>query len=98
MFTIRNEQKLLFNIEERKCFRKLLEIGFIDTFREFNNNVQQFSWWDYRAGSWQHNKGMRIDHILVSPAVADKIARSGVLTETRGWNRPSDHAPIYINF
>ena len=94
----RAEGKLLFNIEERKCFRKVLEIGFIDTFREFNNNVQQFSWWDYRAGSWQHNKGMRIDHILVSPAVADKIARSGVLTETRGWNRPSDHAPIYINF
>jgi exodeoxyribonuclease-3 len=94
----RAEGKLLFNIEERKYFRKLLKIGFIDTFREFNNDVQQFSWWDYRAGSWQHNKGMRIDHILVSPAVADKITKSGVLTETRGWAKPSDHAPIYINF
>ena len=94
----RSEGKLLFNIEERKCFRKLLKLGFIDTFREFNNNIQQFSWWDYRAGSWQHNKGMRIDHILVSPAVADRIAKSGVLTEPRGWIKPSDHAPIYISF
>lgn len=94
----RSDGKLLFNIEERKCFRKLLNLGLIDTFRDFNNDVQQFSWWDYRAGSWQHNKGMRIDHILASPAVTDKISTSGVLTEPRGWSKPSDHAPIYINF
>ena len=90
--------RVCFHVDERKWFRKILNLGYIDSFRELNHDVQQFSWWDYRAGSWQHNKGMRIDHILVSPAVADKIARSGVLTETRGWNRPSDHAPIYINF
>lgn len=94
----RSDGKLLFNIEERKYFRRLLNLGLIDTFREFNNDTQQFSWWDYRAGSWQHNKGMRIDHILVSSTVADKILKSGVLTEVRGWIKPSDHAPIYINF
>ena len=88
--------KLLFHIDERKCFRKLLSLGYIDSFREFNPDTQQFSWWDYRGGSWQHNKGMRIDHILVSPAVADKITQSGMLVEARGWQKPSDHTPIYI--
>ena len=88
--------KILFHIDERKWFRRILNLDYIDTFREFNPDVQQFSWWDYRAGSWQHNKGMRIDHILVSPAVADKITQTGVLTELRGWKKPSDHAPIYI--
>ena len=89
--------KLLFNVEERISFRRLLNIGLIDTFREFNTEIQQFSWWDYRAGCWEHNKGMRIDHILVSPSVADRIFKCGVLDEVRGWSKPSDHAPIYIN-
>ena len=90
--------KLLFSTEERKSFRQLLNIGLIDTYREFNRDTQKFSWWDYRAGSWQHNKGMRIDHILVSPRVADKIINTGILAETRGWEKPSDHAPVYIEF
>ena len=90
--------QILFHTDERKYFRKILNLGYIDSFREFNPDIQQFSWWDYRAGSWQHNKGMRIDHILVSPSVADKITKSGVLVEARGWERSSDHAPIYWSF
>jgi exodeoxyribonuclease-3 len=85
-----------FHIEERKWFRKILSLGLIDSFREFNKDTQQFTWWDYRAGSWQHNKGMRIDQILVSPRVADKITNTGVLSDTRGLIKPSDHAPAYI--
>ena len=88
--------KILFHIDERRYFHKILNLGYIDSFREFNPDVQQFSWWDYRGSSWQHNKGMRIDHILVSPAVADRITESGILTEPRGWERPSDHTPIFI--
>ena len=93
-----SDGKLLFSTEERQSFRRLLNLGLIDTYREFNKDTQKFSWWDYRAGSWQHNKGMRIDHILASPMVADKITATGILSETRGWEKPSDHAPIYIKF
>lgn len=85
-----------FHIDERKWFRKLLSLGLIDIFRELNHGVQQFSWWDYRSGGWQHNKGMRIDNILLTPHLADKIQKAGVIIETRGWQRPSDHAPTYI--
>ena len=76
----------------------LIALGLVDVYYKSPIKPSRYTWWDYRAGSWQHNKGMRIDHILVSPAVADKISTSGVLTEPRGWSKPSDHAPIYINF
>jgi exodeoxyribonuclease-3 len=88
--------KILFHIDERKSFRSLLSLDYVDSFRAMNTKVQQFSWWDYRSGSWQRNKGMRIDHILVSPKVADKIMEAGMLIEPRGWEKPSDHTPIYI--
>ncbi|WP_323732899.1 exodeoxyribonuclease III [Candidatus Bandiella euplotis] len=90
--------RVCFHIDERKWFRKILNLGYIDSFREFNRDMQQFSWWDYRAGSWQHNKGLRIDQILISPKLMDKITKAGVLTEPRGWERTSDHAPIYIGW
>lgn len=90
--------RVCFHIDERKWFRKILNLGYIDSFRELNHDVQQFSWWDYRAGSWQHNKGMRIDHILVSPKIMDRINQAGVLMEPRGWERASDHTPVYISW
>ena len=87
---------LCFHLEERKRFRKLLNAGLIDSFRSFNPSKQIFSWWDYRAGGWQNNKGLRIDHILLSPAMADAVEKADILTEPRGWQKPSDHAPITI--
>jgi exodeoxyribonuclease-3 len=89
---------LCFHIEERKKFRMLINCGFIDSFRIFNHLQQTFSWWDYRAGSWQNNKGLRIDHILLSPAIADVIQKAEILTELRGRPKPSDHAPISISW
>jgi exodeoxyribonuclease-3 len=89
---------LCFHIEERTRFRKLINCGFIDSFRSFNNTLQTFSWWDYRAGGWQNNKGLRIDHILVSPAMADVLQKAEILTEPRGWQKPSDHAPISVSW
>ena len=90
------QNKIMFSIEERKNLRKLLNLGLIDIFRELNYNTQKFSWWDYRFSSWQHNKGMRIDYILVSPVIADMVNEAGMITTTREWNKPSDHIPTYI--
>ncbi len=89
------EGTVCFHPEERKWFKTLLYSGYKDSFRAVNNNAQEFSWWDYRAGSWQHNKGMRIDHILVSPEACDLLNSAGVHTQARNWEKPSDHAPVY---
>ncbi len=88
--------KVGFHIEERRWIKKILSLGLIDIFRELNPETQLFSWWDYRSGGWQGNKGMRIDNLLLTPDLADLIEEAGIKTETRGWDKPSDHAPIYI--
>ncbi|MDB2414290.1 exodeoxyribonuclease III [Rickettsiales bacterium] len=82
--------------QEREKFRKLTGLGMIDAFRLSNPHTQQYSWWDYRGGSWQQNKGMRIDHILLSPEAADMVTTSGVNQEIRGLEKPSDHAPVWV--
>ena len=76
--------------------RTIFNLGYKDSFRIANDNKQEFSWWDYRSGSWNHNKGMRIDHILLSPQAVDTLHEAGVHKEIRGLEKPSDHAPIYI--
>lgn len=85
-----------FHIEERRSMKKIFtDCKLTDTFRVLNPSVMEFSWWDYRAGSWQNNKGMRIDQILASPEGVDLIKEAGVFSEVRGWEKASDHAPIY---
>lgn len=86
---------------ERKAFRELLNLGLIDTIREFNISEKKlFSWWDYRAGSFQSNKGFRIDHILASPLAFNsphfKITNCQIDTSPRSNEKPSDHAPIWV--
>ncbi len=80
---------------ERKKFRSLLGLGFKDAYRIANDNIQKFSWWDYRAGAWQQNKGMRIDHLLLSPEAADFTTSSDVEQSLRNKEQPSDHAPVW---
>ena len=86
--------KIGFHIEERAALRNIINQGFLDTFRIKNRDAQEFSWWDYRSGSFAQNKGMRIDHILASPSVCDMLHSAEVYKETRGWTKPSDHAPV----
>jgi exodeoxyribonuclease-3 len=85
-----------FHIDERRWFRRFCSLGLQDSFRALHPSKQQFSWWDYRSGGWQHNKGMRIDHILVCPELLMQIEDAGVLSEYRALTKASDHAPIYI--
>ncbi len=82
---------------ERQKFRSLLNLGLIDSYRALNQRSQAFSWWDYRGGSWQHNKGLRIDYLLASPQAADKIIEAGVEDKgVRDQEKASDHCPAVV--
>lgn len=80
---------------ERQKFRSLLGLGLTDAYRAMNDTKQQFSWWDYRAGAWQRNQGMRIDHLLLSPEAADLVKQCDVYMPLRAKEKASDHTPVW---
>ncbi len=90
--------KVLCSEPEREALTQILELGFADTFRLFDQPESSFSWWDYRASAFRRNRGLRIDLILASRALADKCSASYIDKGPRGWERPSDHAPIVTEF
>ena len=92
------ENDALYKLEIRKEFRKILSLGFKDSLRLFNNNDKQYTFWDYTQGSWKRNKGLRIDHFLISNKILKKIKNVEIDKFTRGLEKPSDHAPIKITF
>ena len=92
------ENDALYKLEVRKEFRKIINLGFKDSFRLFNNKDKQYTFWDYTQGSWQRNKGLRIDHFLVTDKISTKIKKVEIDKFTRGLNKPSDHAPIRVIF
>ena len=85
--------KILVSPQEREYFDKLLNLGFIDTFREMNPNANEFSWWDYRI-PFKRNLGMRIDHILLSKNLLTFLKKAYIDKTTRTLERPSDHVPV----
>lgn len=83
---------------ERAAFRALLSWGLVDVYRKQRAELARFSWWDYRAGCFQKNIGMRIDHLLATPALADRSVWAEIDREARkGKPTPSDHAPVLID-
>lgn len=80
--------------EERQRLRALLHLGMVDAFRQLHPQMQKFSWWDYRGGSYPRGHGMRIDHLLLSPEAADCLVRASIDENPRGEEKPSDHAPV----
>jgi exodeoxyribonuclease-3 len=86
----------LFQPETRAAYRSLLNLGLVDTVRACHPQSGVFTFWDYQAGAWQKDHGIRIDHILASPQAADRLAAAGIDKFTRGWERPSDHVPVWI--
>jgi len=92
------ENDALYKLEIRKEFRKIINLGFKDIFRLFNNESKQYTFWDYTQGSWHKNKGLRIDHFLISDKLSNKVKNVTIDKFTRGLVKPSDHAPIRINF
>jgi exodeoxyribonuclease-3 len=83
---------------ERAEFRKLLAAGLCDTFRLFEQEDKSFSWWDYRAAAFRRNRGLRIDHILASPALAGLCRSCRIDKRPRKLERPSDHTPVIAEF
>ena len=83
---------------ERAAFREILALGLHDAFRLFEQGGGHYSWWDYRAAAFRRNRGLRIDHILVSNALRARCRACAIDTAPRGWERPSDHAPVYAVF
>lgn len=86
----------LFSTEARMLWRKFLSIGLYDAFRLFNAAPGQYSFWDYQGGAFPANKGIRIDHFLLSPELADRARSCKINVTPRGWDRPSDHTPVEL--
>ncbi len=82
--------------EEREHFRQLLALGLVDSFRLFEQPEKSYSWWDYRMLGYQKNRGLRIDHVLVSEAVKPQVAGCTIDRVPRKWKSPSDHAPVTV--
>lgn len=81
--------------ESRDRFYTLLNLGLTDAFRAFTPSGRNYTYWDYQAGAWQKDNGVRIDHLLLSPTAADKVIKCEIDRTPRGKERPSDHTPIW---
>ena len=78
-------------------FRALTNLGLIDAVRATSDAPGTYTFWDYQAGAWQKNRGIRIDHMLLSPQAADHLSAAGIDKHVRAWERPSDHVPVFID-
>lgn len=83
--------------QTREAFRRLLALGYVDALRACQPAGGVYTFWDYQAGAFQKNNGIRIDHALLSPQAADRLRSIGVDKFTRGWEKPSDHVPVWID-
>ncbi len=86
----------LFQPESKAAYAELLAQGWTDAIRHLHPTEQIFTFWDYLRHRWERNSGLRIDHLLLSPALAPRLVAAGVDREVRGWEKTSDHAPTWI--
>lgn len=85
----------LFQPETRAAYRQIANLGLNDAFWVCHAEPHRYTFWDYQAGSWQKDHGIRIDHILLSPQAMDRLEGSGIDRQVRGWEKPSDHVPVW---
>jgi exodeoxyribonuclease-3 len=86
----------LFRPEVRAAFRRLVDQGWTDAIRRLHPEERIYTFWDYFRNAWGRNAGLRLDHLLLSPSIADRLIGAGVDREVRGWPQASDHAPTWI--
>ena len=91
-----NDDSILTSTAERAALQRLLGLGLHDSFRLHSDEAGIFSWWDYRMAGFRRNLGLRIDLVLVSEALKSRALASGIEREPRTWERPSDHAPVWV--
>ncbi len=87
----------LFKLESRTAWRRLLNLGLTEAFRTRTPGPGHYSFWDYQAGAWDRNNGIRIDHFLLSPACADMLRDCQIDKDVRGREKPSDHVPVWVD-
>lgn len=85
----------LFRMETRRVFRKFANLGLTDALKACNALPGQYTFWDYQAGAWPKNNGLRIDHLMLSPQAADRLEQVGIDRHVRGWDKASDHVPVW---
>jgi exodeoxyribonuclease III len=90
--------RLLFHPDEQRALGHVLSVGLEDAFRLCHPEGGHYSWWDYRAGAFRRNRGMRIDHLFASPSLARGCLRASIVTAERAKVQPSDHAPVVVVF
>jgi exodeoxyribonuclease-3 len=87
----------LFLPQTREQFRALAHLGLVDAVRAVSDAAGLYTFWDYQAGAWQRNNGIRIDHVLLSPQAADRLSSVGIDRHVRTWEKPSDHVPVWVD-
>ena len=85
----------LFQPESKAALRRVEYLGYTDAFAACHAQTHRYTFWDYQAGAWQKDHGIRIDHILLSPQATDCLRACEIDKKTRGWERPSDHVPVW---
>jgi exodeoxyribonuclease-3 len=108
-FNIAPEDKDIYNSEgkathimsspqERQALQQVLAVGLADGFRQLMPEGGHYTWWDYRAASFQRNRGWRIDHHYLSAELCDRLTACTIDVEPRGWEKPSDHVPVVVEY
>ena len=86
----------LFQPESRAAFRRFCHLGLTDAIKATHPGGGHYTFWDYQAGAWAKDHGIRIDHLMLSPQAADRLSSAGIDRKTRGWEKPSDHVPVWV--
>ena len=90
------EGDALFQPESRQAYRRMKALGFAEAIRSVTDAPKTYTFWDYQAGAWQKNNGIRIDHILLSPEAANLLVSAEIEKSVRSWEKPSDHVPVIV--
>jgi len=86
----------LFQPESRQALRRLCNLGFVEAVRATTDDAGVYTFWDYQAGAWQKNNGIRIDHLLLSPEASNRLVSTAIDKHVRAWEKPSDHVPVAV--
>ena len=87
----------LYRLESRQAFRRVLHLGLTDALQTCDSRAGQYTFWDYQAGAWPKDQGLRIDHILLSPQALARLDSAQIDRKPRGWDKPSDHTPVAVS-
>ncbi len=90
------EGDALYQPESRQVFRRLKALGLTDAIRAVSDEAKTYTFWDYQAGAWQKNNGIRIDHLLLAPEAAKRMQGADIEKAVRAWEKPSDHVPVVV--